>query len=241
MEPANLLKYNSKLLPSLSHTHCTPRWTNALLRFSFFGDVQRQPVVVLAMTYIVQTTNSRYLSSTSCRAVFSARSSGKTTASVRLIVHMHMLVPVKASKRVRVLDHRSGVPYPTLPCSKAARPNKLLEWRRTNKGVLVHACQKLRLHMHACMHGSASDSEFRPTKAHQNSIGVRSSYEAWWADFPPVCMIENLWTSSLSQLTVDTVLPWLLLHQQEARKEQQLAGCRFMHVVWLSETSWAQW
>lgn len=124
--------------------------------FFFFGDVQRQPVVVLAMTYIVQTTNSRYLSSTSCRAVFSARSSGKTTASVRLIVHMHMLVPVKASNRVRVLDHRSGrgspAPYPTLPCSKAARPNKLLEWRRTNKGVLVHACQKLRLHMHACMH-----------------------------------------------------------------------------------------
>jgi hypothetical protein len=134
------------------------------------------------MTYIVQTTNSRYLSSTSCRAVFSARSSGKTTASVRLIVHMHMLVPVKASKRVRVLDHRSGrgspLPYPTL--LKSCPAEQIIGMAQDEQGVLVHACQKLRPSIHACMHmhGSASDSEFRPTKAHQNSIGVRSSYEA---------------------------------------------------------------
>jgi hypothetical protein len=107
------------------------------------------------MTYIVQTTN-RYLSSTSypcCRAVFSARSSGKTTASVRLIVHMHMLVPVKASKRVRVLDHRSGVPgplpYPTL--LKSCPAEQIIGMAQDEQGVLVHACQKLRLHMHACM------------------------------------------------------------------------------------------
>lgn len=127
------------------------------------------------MTYIVQTTNSRYLSSTSCRAVFSARSSGKTTASVRLIVHMHMLVPVKASKRVRVLDHRSGrgspAPYPTLPCSKAARPNKLLEWRRTNKASLfmhakssvytcMHAWQRIRFRIQT--HKSSSKLDRRP-------------------------------------------------------------------------------
>lgn len=155
MEPANLLKYNSKLLPSLPIRTALldEPMPCSVSVFFFFGDVQRQPVVVLAMTYIVQTTNSRYLSSTSCRAVFSARSSGKTTASVRLIVHMHMLVPVKASKRVRVLDHRSGVPgplpYPTL--LKSCPAEQIIGMAQDEQGVLVHACQKLRLHMHACM------------------------------------------------------------------------------------------
>lgn len=108
------------------------------------------------MTYIVQTTNSRYLSSTSCRAVFSARSSGKTTASVRLIVHMHMLVPVKASKRVRVLDHRSGVPgplpYPTYLAQKL--PGRTNYWNgagRTRASLFMHAKSSVYTCMHACM------------------------------------------------------------------------------------------
>lgn len=132
----------------------------------FFGDVQRQPVVVLAMTHILfrQRTYISPLLATlvCCRAVFSARSSGKTTASVRLIVHsMHMLVPVKASKRVRVLDHRSGVPgplpYPTL--LKSCPAEQIIGMAQDEQGVLVHACQKLRPSTHACMHGSASDSD----------------------------------------------------------------------------------
>lgn len=106
------------------------------------------------MTYIVQTTNSRYLSSTSCRAVFSARSSGKTTASVRLIVHMHMLVPVKASKRVRVLDHRSGVPgplpYPTYLAQKL--PGRTNYWNGAGRTRRPCSCMPKAPSVYTCMH-----------------------------------------------------------------------------------------